>query len=395
MRYGKFAFRQDLSFHEPNPRTMRASGAVDATLTAWVAGDADARAAAYREYWPQLVSYLSGFASCPADAEDLAQEAWLRIERGIRTFDTSRPLWPWMSVVAKRVAINRYRQGRTPDGSLRTVAGDALMQAHAAVEPDHADRVEARDSIAWLLQPLSRRERLAVAGALHGLSADETGRLLGLNANGVRQLAFRARAKARERMRLGHTIGGLLPPWARRLLDGVHGRAVEALVSGGMALVAPAVVAMMMVAPVVGRAAVPQGVLTRQVTTATAVAERQAAGEMAVKRTAVGRRDTVEGGRATARRQPSAGQQRPSSTLAELPDVAVPGTGIRSSNTPTADPDYRIGVRGPRQLPLWQAGATVKDDPDSPVGRASAAACAAARAAQPFTYCEASAEAGR
>lgn len=79
----------------PVVHDQRAADSEAALVSGWLAGDDSAREDAYRWLWPRLVVLLDGFGHCRSDAEDLACEAWQRIEEALPTFDRGKPLWPW------------------------------------------------------------------------------------------------------------------------------------------------------------------------------------------------------------------------------------------------------------------------------------------------------------
>ena len=45
----------------------------------------------------------------PDEAEDVAQESFLRAWRGLKGFDSTRPLRPWLLSIAANLSRNRYR----------------------------------------------------------------------------------------------------------------------------------------------------------------------------------------------------------------------------------------------------------------------------------------------
>lgn len=90
------------------------------------------------------------------DAEDIAQEAYLKAWRALGRFDVRRPFAPWMHRIASTTAIDAARRrGRRP----RPVAIDSVSEPADANAPA-SERV-------WLDQA-----RRCVAGALAALGAD-------------------------------------------------------------------------------------------------------------------------------------------------------------------------------------------------------------------------------
>jgi RNA polymerase sigma-70 factor (ECF subfamily) len=93
----------------PNPRTQGdhlseaelISGARGGEAAAWEAIVGRHREAVFR------YAYLQ--AGDSAEAEDIAQETFLRAFRSFHRFDMSRPLRPWLLRIARNLARNRWR----------------------------------------------------------------------------------------------------------------------------------------------------------------------------------------------------------------------------------------------------------------------------------------------
>jgi RNA polymerase sigma-70 factor, ECF subfamily len=123
------------------------------------------------------------------EAEDIAQEAFLRVwERWPRVSSMESPVG-YLHRAAMNIFRNRYRR-----------AAVAIRKAmHAPPPPDAFGAVEDRSVIAGALATLTERQRAAlVLTELLGYSADEAGRMLGVRASTVRSLTARARAVLKE-----------------------------------------------------------------------------------------------------------------------------------------------------------------------------------------------------
>jgi RNA polymerase sigma-70 factor (ECF subfamily) len=62
----------------------------------------------YRTYHPKLVRYFTGLIG-EADAEDLAQESFVKIDRGLKGFRGDSSLSTWIYRIATNVARDRFR----------------------------------------------------------------------------------------------------------------------------------------------------------------------------------------------------------------------------------------------------------------------------------------------
>ena len=82
------------------------------------AGDMDAFEELVRRRRQGLVRFLASFSQSASDAEDLAQETFLRAYRNLSRYDPRKPFLTWLYVIARRLAINfkrnRLRRGESP-----------------------------------------------------------------------------------------------------------------------------------------------------------------------------------------------------------------------------------------------------------------------------------------
>ena len=145
--------------------------------------------AAYAEAWLPVFRFALAWTNDWSAAEDLAQEAFLRLWDRRAEMDWSVPVLPWLLVITRRTATDRFRRLRT--------ALSLRGPIDASAEPDA--RIEWLDLRASF-RALSALERSAlVLTALEDLDAAEAGAILGIEANAVRSAASRGRRKLKER----------------------------------------------------------------------------------------------------------------------------------------------------------------------------------------------------
>jgi RNA polymerase sigma-70 factor (ECF subfamily) len=126
-----------------------------------------------------------------ADADDVVQEAWLRLQRVDAT--QIRDLRAWLTTVVGRLALDALGSARS---RREQYVGPWLPEP--LVEDDPADRVTLDESVTTallvVLEQLSPAERTAfVLHDVFGLSFDDVGEVVGRAPAAVRQLASRAR----------------------------------------------------------------------------------------------------------------------------------------------------------------------------------------------------------
>jgi RNA polymerase sigma-70 factor (ECF subfamily) len=82
----------------------------------------------------------------PDDAEDVAQETFLRAWNHLKRFDPARPLRPWLLSIASNLASNRRRSaGRYVSALMRAFRSEPAASARSSLEEKSAQHIEASD----------------------------------------------------------------------------------------------------------------------------------------------------------------------------------------------------------------------------------------------------------
>ena len=145
-------------------------------------------------------------AGSAADAEEAAQDGFVKAYRALGRFRTGAPFRPWLLKIVANEARNRRRaSGRREQLALR--AGASAAPGDAAPSPEAALlSAERRDRLLAALNRLPERDRLVLASRyLLDLSEEETAAALGCRRGTVKSRL--ARALERLRSDLGETDG--------------------------------------------------------------------------------------------------------------------------------------------------------------------------------------------
>ena len=136
--------------------------------------------------------------------EDLAQETFLRVFRGLPYFDARSKLSTWIYTIAHRVAVDHLRQaGRWRDAPGQTDDVDAVDGLVAAGDnPEVAvAQQEMNQLVREHLSELPDKYRLPlVYAAIDGLDYETIGAALGVPAGTVKTLVFRGKQMLRTRI---------------------------------------------------------------------------------------------------------------------------------------------------------------------------------------------------
>jgi RNA polymerase sigma-70 factor (ECF subfamily) len=169
-------------------------------------GDGAAYEALVRRY--QEIAFRVAFVVLgdAAEAEDAAQEAFLKAWQALPRFRTGAPWRPWLLRIVANEARNRRTAGSRRGRLVLRAAAEGVEQAPAA--PDaHAIAVERHEQLVHALNGLRPEERLVVAHRyLFELSESETAVALGCPPGTVKSRL--SRALARLRTLLGVEGGG-------------------------------------------------------------------------------------------------------------------------------------------------------------------------------------------
>lgn len=141
-------------------------------------------ARAYAEHSADVFRFLLAWTNEWASAEDLTQEAYLRLWRHRSTIDWGRPVLGWLLVTARHLANNRFRALRR-----------RLTPARSDLAADESIRVRWMDvhNALGTLTPLERTALLMTA--VEGWSYAEVAAVLQTTDGALRAAVSRARAK--------------------------------------------------------------------------------------------------------------------------------------------------------------------------------------------------------
>ena len=177
---------------------MHPDGELEALMVRYQEGDFTAATALIHRLSPRMHRFFAVQFASRASADDLLQETWLRIHEVRHTYRPGEPVLPWLYAIARHIRVDHYR--RTGRRSARELSLDETpeMSAPAATQA-------ATLSMEELLAPLPPSQREVVEMLkIAGMSLEEVARATSSSIGSVKQKAFRAYEKLRERLgRLG------------------------------------------------------------------------------------------------------------------------------------------------------------------------------------------------
>jgi len=131
----------------------------------------------------------------PHDAEDVAQDAYLRMFRALEGFREEARFETWMYRIVTNSAMNLLKRR----GRFGVVVTDDVLDGPVPDRP--VERLEDRDELARAMQTLPPAARTVIwLKDVYGLSCKEIGDELGIEEGAVKVRLHRARRRLKERL---------------------------------------------------------------------------------------------------------------------------------------------------------------------------------------------------
>ncbi len=146
--------------------------------------------ALWQEFSQPLLRFLRARVGNAADAEDLLQGIFLKVQHGLPTLRDTGKLQGWIYQIARHAVIDYYRR-RRPEESVRELP-------ELAESLDGEDEVDLRPAIRRMIAALPPEFRDAIVlTEFQGLSQVELAERLGISVSGAKSRVQRARARLR------------------------------------------------------------------------------------------------------------------------------------------------------------------------------------------------------
>jgi RNA polymerase sigma-70 factor (ECF subfamily) len=156
-------------------------------------------ATAYSDHAASVTRYLTGLTRDPAAAEDLAQEAFVRLMGEVEAGRTPRNVGGWLFRVASNLATSRGRHLAVVARRASEADIEELDRGHRSPEDAVVER-EGATAIHRALGRLRDADRDVVLLAANGLDGVELAERLGKSEIAARTMLCRARARLRDEL---------------------------------------------------------------------------------------------------------------------------------------------------------------------------------------------------
>jgi len=136
--------------------------------------------------------------------EDLVQETFLKVWRGLSRYRAKSPFEHWISRIASNVARDHLRriQRRIRETSFEDMGDSALDWLSAGNTNKELKVNEARQLLDYAMQALTElNQKIVILREIRGLSLKEVSQITGLTTANVKIRSHRAKAKMREALK--------------------------------------------------------------------------------------------------------------------------------------------------------------------------------------------------
>lgn len=160
-----------------------------ATIRAAAGGDARAFERLVHAYSRRVHGYLTKLTRHAHDADDLTQQTFIKAYHHLGTFDCSRPLINWLLTIARRTALNHFRDTKKWEPAEENIACSAPSPARSLEQSERTTQLW--DRARRLLSP--REFEILWLRFAEEMSVEETAKIVGLTKIHVKVIAHRAR----------------------------------------------------------------------------------------------------------------------------------------------------------------------------------------------------------
>src|SRR5215813_10931536 len=155
-----------------------------------------------RRHQHRVFAVAGGILRRREDAEDIAQQVFVKAYFSLRRFDQRAAFSTWLYKITVNECWDLLRKRKVrplvyeSDLSEEQARQFGSTDQRVSDEPDASERLVAREQVEKLLEGLDARDRtMLILKEVEGFAVEEIAEVLGLNANTVKVRLFRARRR--------------------------------------------------------------------------------------------------------------------------------------------------------------------------------------------------------
>jgi len=143
----------------------------------------------------------------PEDAEDVAQEVFIRLYFSLQNLRTAEVFEPWLYRLTVNASYDYLRKSRRrPESRMSDLSEQQVMMADAAAgslrQSEEGEKKRVRDLVQDLLSAVSEEDRMLLTlKEVEGLSLKDLEKIYHVNENALKVRLFRARQRVLKNMK--------------------------------------------------------------------------------------------------------------------------------------------------------------------------------------------------
>jgi len=170
-------------------------------------GDAVAFNQVVTAYRRRIMGTISRLIGRPEDAEDVAQEVFIRLYFSLQNLRTAEVFEPWLYRLTVNASYDYLRKSRRrPESRMSDLSEQQVMMADAAAgslrQSEEGEKKRVRDLVQDLLSAVSEEDRMLLTlKEVEGLSLKDLEKIYHVNENALKVRLFRARQRVLKNMK--------------------------------------------------------------------------------------------------------------------------------------------------------------------------------------------------
>lgn len=173
------------------------------------AGDNSSFEALLDKYHRPIINFLYRFVSDRIEAEDLAQEVFLRVYRSAKTYVPKAKFSTWIYIIAKNLALNELRRRKSHrasslDETIPSEEGEMPRElpGHSPSALTELEKQDLIEAIKKAIDTLPDNQKTAVIlRRYEEFSYEEIAKIMGCSVSAVKSLLNRAKVTLKEKLR--------------------------------------------------------------------------------------------------------------------------------------------------------------------------------------------------
>lgn len=159
----------------------------------------------------QLVNFHYRFVGNRAEAEDLAQETFLKAYLKFDTIKEPHKIKSWLMAIARNVVIDHYRKNKDKELIVNSALAEQLAESATLAVQDHITDASVTKELERCMDQLGREDRAIVKLLYYeGFSYHEIAELLHMNQNTLKSRLHRARQALLRSIQANELLGDLV-----------------------------------------------------------------------------------------------------------------------------------------------------------------------------------------